>query len=163
MSVLTPEQVLALVPQQRPMRFIDEIVEIDADHIVGNYTWKTEDCAGYGADDTLVPPFKMIEMAAQIGSVAWCIYHMTLKMTPEEISQLVGFFTQVDGVEFFETLRAGDKVACLASFEPEGYFRDGKMVACVEFQFDGGPKDGKTIMTGLIGGMWVPKASPTLG
>ena len=37
------------------------------------------------------------------------------------------------------------------------------MVACVEFQFDGGPKDGKTIMTGLVGGMWVPKTSPTLG
>lgn len=163
MSVLTPEQVLALVPQQRPMRFIDEIVEIDADHIVGNYTWKPEDCAGYCADDTLAPPFKMIEMAAQIGSVAWCIYHMTLKMSPEEIGQLVGFFTQVESVEFFETVRVGDKVAVMASFEPEGYFREGKMVACVEFQFDGGPKDGKTIMTGIVAGMWVPKNSPTLG
>ena len=162
MSILTAAQVLALVPQQRPMRFIDEIVSVDSDHIVGNYTWKAEDCAGYFPNDT-VPPFKMIEMAAQIGSVAWCIYHMTLKMTPEEIALLVGFFTQVDGVEFFETVRVGDKVACLASFEPEGYFRDGKLVSCVEFQFDGGPKDGKTIMTGLVGGMWVPKSSPTLG
>lgn len=163
MTILTPAQVLALVPQQRPMRFIDEIVEIDSEHIVGNYIWKPEDCAGYSPDGTLAPPFKMIEMAAQIGSVAWCIYHMTLKMTPEEIALLVGFFTQVDGVEFFETVRVGDKVACMASFEPEGYFREGKMVACVEFQFDGGLKDGKTIMTGLVGGMWVPKTSPTLG
>ena len=100
MKVLTPEEVLALVPQQRPMRFVDEIVEIDSEHIVGNYTWKPEDCKGYFSDETLVPPFKMIEMAAQIGSVAWCIYHMTMKMTPEEIGQLVGFFTQVEQVEF---------------------------------------------------------------
>ena len=163
MTVLTPEQVLALVPQQRPMRFIDKIVEIDSDHIVGNYTWKAEDCAGYSPDDTLAPPFKMIEMAAQIGSVAWCIYHMTLRMTPEEIGQLIGFFTQVESVEFLETVRVGDKVAVMASFEPEGYFREGKMVACVEFQFDGGPKDGKTIMTGIVAGMWVPRNSPTLG
>lgn len=163
MSALTPAQILALVPQQRPMRFLDEIVEVDAEHIVGRYTWKPEDCAGYCADGTLVPPFKMIEMAAQIGSVAWCIYHMALKMPPEEIAQLVGFFTQVEGVEFFKTVRPGDTVACLASFEPEGYFREGKLVSCVEFQFDGGPKDGQTIMTGLVAGMWVPKNSPTLG
>ncbi len=162
MSVLTPGQVLALVPQQRPLRFIDEILEMDAEHIVGRYTWKPEDCAGYCADDTFVPPFKMIEMAAQIGSVAWCIYHMTLKMTPEEIAQLVGFFTQIENVEFIKTVRAGDTVACLASFEPEGYFREGKLLSCVEFQFDGGPKDGQTIMTGLVGGMWVPRNSPTL-
>jgi 3-hydroxyacyl-[acyl-carrier-protein] dehydratase len=163
LSELTPAQVLELIPQQRPMRFVDEIVELDADHIVGTYTWKPEDCAGYAPGGTLAPPFKMIEMAAQIGSVAWCIYHMTLKMTPEEIKQLVGFFTQVEGVEFFETVRSGDTVACLASFEPEGYFREGKLVSCIEMQFSGGPKDGKTIMTGIVAGMWVPRNSPTLG
>ena len=56
MRALTPAQILALVPQRQPMRFIDEIVEVDADHIVGNYTWKSEDCAGYSADDTLARP-----------------------------------------------------------------------------------------------------------
>ncbi len=99
MSVLTPEQVLALVPQQRPMRFIDEIVEIDEEHIVGNYAWKAEDCAGYSESGTLAPPFKMIEMAAQIGSVAWFIYPMTLKIAPEEHGQRVRFFPQVLTVE----------------------------------------------------------------
>lgn len=155
---LTPEQVLALVPQQRPMRFIDEIVEVDEEHIIGNYTWKEEDCAG-ASPAGIVPPFKMVEMAAQIGSVSWCIWHMTQTRTPEEIKLLVGFFTQVENMEFFEVVKAGDKVACMASFEPEGYFRDGKMVACIEFQFDGGPNDGKTIMTGTVAGMWVPKGS----
>jgi 3-hydroxyacyl-[acyl-carrier-protein] dehydratase len=163
MTALSPEQVLALVPQQRPMRFIDEILEVDQERIVGRYTWKPEDCAGYSAGDRVAPPFKIIEMGAQIGSVAWCIYHMTLKMSVEELAHLVGFFTQVESVGFFETVRAGDTVACMASFEPEGYFREGKLVSSVEFQFDGGPKDGKTIMTGLVAGMWVPKNSPTLG
>lgn len=159
MSVLTPAEVLSLVPQQRPMRFIDAIDEVDEEHILGRYTWKPEDCA----DDSVVPPFKMIEMGAQIGSVAWCIYHMTLTMSSEEIGQLVGFFTHVDNVEFLEVVRAGDKVACLASFDGEGYFRSGKLLSRIEIQFDGGPKDGKTIMTGLLAGMWVPKSSPSLG
>lgn len=163
MSVLTCEQVLALVPQQRPMRFIDAITEIDEKHIIGLYTWKAEDCAGYAPDDSVAPPFKMIEMAAQIGSVAWCIYHMTLTMTPGEIAQLVGFFTQVENVEFSSVVRAGDRVACRAGFDGEGYFREGKLVSLVEIQFDGGPKDGKTVMTGLVAGMWLPKNSPALG
>ncbi|MBI3288671.1 MAG: hypothetical protein HYZ74_04045 [Elusimicrobia bacterium] len=159
---LSPEQVLALVPQQKPMRFIDALVEVDEEHIIGHYSWTAPDCAGY-APDGVVPPFKMIEMAAQVGSVAWCIYHMTLRMTPDEVRQLMGFFTQVENVEFLEIVRAGDKVACMATFDGEGYFREGKLVSRVEIQFDGGPKDGKTIMTGLVAGMWVPKNSPTLG
>jgi len=159
MSVLTPEEVLALVPQQTPMRFIEEILEIDEDHILGAYTWKAADCAGYAADDKTVPPFKMIEMAAQVGSVAWCIYHMTLKMAPEEIKQLVGFFTQIEKGEFKAVVRAGDKVACMATFDNEGYFRGNKLVSHVEMQFDGGPRDGEEIFSGEIAGMWVPRTS----
>ena len=84
------------------------------------------------------------------------------------MGQRVGAFTKLalaceGAAAVIRLLRSFDKVAVMASFEPEGYFREGKMVACVEFQFDGGPKDGKTIMTGLVGGMWVPKTSPTLG
>ena len=163
MTVLTTAEVLALVPQQRPMRFIDAIDEVDEEHILGRYTWKPEDCAGYAPGDDIAPPFKMIEMGAQIGSVAWCIYHMRLTMSPEEIRQLIGFFTHVDNVEFFEVVRAGDTVACQASFDGEGYFRSGKLLSRIEIQFDGGPKDGRTFMTGLFAGMWVPKSSPTLG
>ena len=163
MTALTPEQVLALVPQQRPMRFIDEILEMDEEHIIGSYTWKPEDCAGYSPDGTVVPPFKLIEMSAQVGSVAWCIYHMSLRMSPAEIDQLVGYFTQIEGGVFAHPVRAGETVACQASFDEEGYFRNGKLLSRVEIQFDGGPKDGKTVMTGLVAGMWVPKSSPTLG
>ena len=100
MTALTKEEVLSLVPQQRPMRFISKIIEMDEEHILGNYAWTAEDCKGYAPGGKIVPPFKLIEMAAQIGSVAWCIYHMTLEQTPEEIKQLVGFFTQIEKGEF---------------------------------------------------------------
>ncbi len=162
MSVLTNAEVLSLVPQQRPMRFIESILEMDEEHILGTYTWKSEDCAGYAPDGKTVPSFKLIEMAAQVGSVAWCIYHMALKMAPEEINQLVGFFTQIEKGAFRKVVCAGDKVACMATFGAEGYFRGSKLVSHAEIQFDGGPKDGEEIFSGEISGMWVPKNSEKL-
>ena len=37
---MTPEEVLAAVPQQEPFRFIDEILELGEDHIVAAYTFR---------------------------------------------------------------------------------------------------------------------------
>ena len=159
MSILTPEQVLALVPQQQPFRFVDRILELDSEHILGEYTWKDEDCRNYIPGKLLAPQFKMLEMAAQIGNVAWCIYHMSLTVTPEEMRQLVGVFTQVDHGEFLAPVRAGEKVACLAEFGEAGYFRGNKLLSEVRMQISGGPEDGRDVFSGTISGMWVPKSS----
>jgi 3-hydroxyacyl-[acyl-carrier-protein] dehydratase len=162
MNDLTPAEILARVPQQRPMRFIDEIVELDAEHIVTRYTWKDEDCAGHFPGNPVVPGVKLIEMCAQTGNVAWGIYHMASKTTAEELKTLVGFFTQIEKGVFKKMVRPGDTVACLAQFGGEGYFRGNKLVAEVEIQFEGGPKDGETVFEGITAGMWVPKDSETL-
>jgi 3-hydroxyacyl-[acyl-carrier-protein] dehydratase len=159
MSVLTPAQILAMVPQQRPMRFVEELLEIDEEHILGAYTWKEEDCLGYSPDGKLVPPFKLIEMAAQIGSVSWCIWLMAQEISVDEIRQLVGFFTEIRAGEFRSPVHAGDRLLCQATFDEDGYFRKSKILTRVEMQFDGGPKDGETVFTGLISGMWVPKGA----
>ena len=160
MTALTSAQVLALVPQQRPMRFIDEILEMDEEHIIGSYTWKPEDCAGCSPDGSVVPPFKLIEMSAQVGSVAWCIYQMSLRLSVEEIDQLVGYFTQIEGGVFAHPVRAGETVACQASFGDEGYFRTTKILSRVEIQIAGGPRDGLEVFSGLISGVWLPKNAP---
>ncbi len=162
MNDLTKAEVLARVPQQRPMRFIDEIVEMDEEHILARYTWKDEDCAGHFPGNPVVPGVKMIEMCAQTGNVAWGIYQMAHKVSEDELRQMVGFFTQVDKGVFKKMVRPGETVLCMAQFGEEGYFRNNKLVAEVEIQFEGGPKDGETIFTGVTSGMWVPKDSETL-
>ncbi len=156
MSLLTAGEILSLVPQRRPMRFIDEILEIDEDHILGAYSWKPEDCAGYSPGGQVAPPFKLIEMAAQIGSVAWCIYHMALNSSTEEIRRLLGVLTQVEKVEFKNTVRAGEKTTCVARFRDEGYFRGNKIVSETEMRITGGPRDGREVLSGVVSGMWVP-------
>jgi len=159
---LTPAEILARVPQQRPMRFVDEILELDDEHIVTKYTWKDEDCEGHFPGNPVVPGVKMIEMCAQTGNVAWGIYHMASKTTAEELQQMVGFFTQADKVVFKRMVRPGETVACCAQFGADGYFRGNKLVAEIEIQFLGGPKDGETVMTAITSGMWVPKDSEAM-
>lgn len=162
MNDLTPDEVLRQVPQQRPMRFIDEILELDEEHILTKYTWRDEDCLGHFPGNPVVPGVKMIEMCAQTGNVAWGIYLMGTKTSPEELKQMVGFFTQVDKGAFKKMVRPGETVACMAQFGEDGYFRNNKLVAEVEIQFLGGPKDGQTVFTGVTSGMWVPKDSESL-
>jgi 3-hydroxymyristoyl/3-hydroxydecanoyl-(acyl carrier protein) dehydratase len=144
------------------MRFIDEILEMDVDHILAVYTWKPEDCAGHFPGNPVVPGVKLIEMAAQVGNVAWGIYHMALQTSPEEILRMVGFFTEIERGTFKKIVRPGDKVAAMAVFGEDGYFRGNKMVSHIEIQFSGGPKDAEEIFSGQTSGMWVPRDSETL-
>lgn len=162
MTELSAAEVLALVPQQPPMRFIDEIVELDREHIIGRYTWKPVDCEGHFPGNPVVPGVKLIEMCAQVGNVAWGIYHLAAQTTTEEMKLLVGFFTEIEKGSFKKTVRPGDTVLCQASFGEEGYFRGNKVVTEVEIQFEGGARDGETVFTGKTSGLWVPKDSETM-
>ena len=59
MTALTPEQVLALVPQQDPFRFIDEILELDENHIVSTVRFSPE-------LDFVVPPAELAPYLARV-------------------------------------------------------------------------------------------------
>lgn len=158
MTALSCKEVLALLPQQSPMRFVDSILELDFEHIVGSYLWKREDCEHYTPGRDAVPPFKLVEMAAQVGTTAWCIYHMAKERTAEEVKHLVGVFTQIERFSLAEVVRPGDTVVCEAVFGEEGYFRGNKIVSEVRACFRGGERDGRLAFSGLLSGLFIPKA-----
>ncbi|MFI5347435.1 MAG: 3-hydroxyacyl-ACP dehydratase FabZ family protein [Elusimicrobiota bacterium] len=154
---MTPAEILKLLPQAKPSRFVDEILEIGAGHIVTKYTWTQQDCDGHFPGNPVVPGVKMLEMSVQSGLVAWGLYLKGSGQAPQD-----AFFTQVERASFKLAVRPGETVICRASFGKDGFFKDGKISVEAETKFLGGPKDGEQIFAGKISGTWVPKDSENL-
>lgn len=138
MNDLPPSEVLRLMPQQRPARFIDEILELDSEHIATKYTWREEDCAGHFPGNPVVPGVKILEMGAQTGAVAWGLY-LNGGGTP------ASSFSRVEMGTFKKMVRPGDSVVCTArsTGDKEGF-------VAVEIRFSGGPQDGESAFTGVL-------------
>ena len=156
MNDLTPRELLDQLPRRRPSRFIEEILEVSAGHILAKYTWTEEDCAGHFPGNPVVPGVKMLEMAVQTGVVAWGRFLMGAK------ADLDSYFTHVERAAFKKSVRPGEATVCRASFGKDGFFREGKISLEVETKFFGGPKDGEAIFAGKITGTFVPKDSENL-
>ena len=75
-SPITGATLLELLPQQEPFRFIDEILEVDEEHIVARYTFRPEAdfYRGHFPGNPITPGVLLIESMAQTGVVALGIY-----------------------------------------------------------------------------------------
>ncbi len=149
MSVLIAAEILRLLPQRPPLRFIDEILEIDAQRVLTRYTWKDSDCAGHFPGNPVVPGVKLIEMAAQTALFAWANY---LLGAQENAKRLNCRLASIDKGAFKKMVRPGDTVACRAIFGAAGFFRDGTLKAEVDVKFFGGSQEGELVFCGVISG-----------
>jgi len=103
---LSPQQVLTMVPQQPPFRFLDALLELDEHHIVGQYTFRADEpfYAGHFPDEPITPGVILLEAMAQTGVVALGIYLMSLEVPVEEIDRWKTMFTEAE-VEFTGLVR----------------------------------------------------------
>jgi 3-hydroxyacyl-[acyl-carrier-protein] dehydratase len=101
---LTPEEILNLIPQQSPFRFIDQITEVDAEQITGSYTFRADEFfyRGHFPGKPVTPGVILLECMCQIGVVALGIYLLSLEVTPAEIKQWLTMFTDAE----FECMRS---------------------------------------------------------
>lgn len=149
--VLSPTEVLARVPQQEPFRFIDEITELDDEHIVSSYRFR-EDAdfyRGHFPGNPITPGVILVETMAQAGVVALGLYLCALERPAEELEKLVTVFTDAS-VDFSGAVRPGERVTTVGR---KTFFRRLKLRSEVEMRLD----DGTVVCSGALSGMGVPR------
>jgi len=145
---LTCAEVLAAVPHRPPFRFIDEILELDADHIVATCRF-APDAAFYGGHfpgNPITPGVLLLEAMAQAGVVAHGIY--LLGSDPAPAGPLLTLFTDAT-VEFTGIVRPGERVVIRGR---KLVFRRRLLRSEVEMQLE----DGTLVCHGTLSGMGVP-------
>ena len=150
-EALSAQELLARLPQQEPFRFIDEILEVDDDHIEAAYTWRpdAEFYRGHFPGNPLTPGVLLVESMAQAGVVALGIYLVSKARPAYETEKLVTVFTDAQ-VEFNGIVRPGDRVFISGR---KVFFRRLKLRSEVEMRLE----DGSVVCSGVLSGMGVTR------
>ncbi len=148
---LSPEEVLELLPQQEPFRFVYEILEVDEDHIVARYRFRPDAdfYRGHFPGDPITPGVILLESMAQVGVVALGIYLYALQYGREGVKRRVALFTDAS-IDFSGVVKPGERVTVSAQ---KTFFRRGKLRSEASMALE----DGTVVCSGTISGLGVER------
>ena len=145
----TPTDVLNALPQRPPFRFVDEILELDDEHIVAAYRFpeNAEYYRGHFPGNPITPGVLLLEAMAQAGVVAHGIYLLARSADAGD-ERMLTLFTDAT-VEFTGIVRPGERVVVRAR---KVLFRRRLLRSAVELTLE----DGRVVCSGTLSGMGVP-------
>ena len=148
------QEVLELVPQQAPFRFIDEIISLDEEQIVGAYRFRDDEYfyRGHFPGRPITPGVILIETMAQIGVVAFGMYLLACQknIRPSQLNGPLSLFSLADGIEFKGIVKPGERVIVKGK---KIYMRKGALKVDINMERE----NGEVVCVGQLAGMGVDK------
>ncbi len=149
--VLTPMEILSMIPQREPFRFIDEILEIDDEHVVASYRFRTDHgfYGGHFPGRPVTPGVILLEAMAQAALVAHGIYLLAKETLREEVERTLSLFMDAE-IEFSAMVPPGARVLTTGR---KVLYRRKRLRSEVRMHLE----DGTLVCAGRLSGMGVPR------
>ncbi len=146
--MLSNAAILALLPHQKPFRFVDEIIFVDEHSIEGHYTFLGEEFfyRGHFPSIPITPAVLLTECCAQIGLVCFGIYLLDLQGMAIDDKKLPLF--TASNMQYYKKVYPGEKLFVRAA---KTVFRHGKLRCTVEMS----DINNNLVCDGQISGMFV--------
>jgi 3-hydroxyacyl-[acyl-carrier-protein] dehydratase len=142
---MTSNQIIHLLPYQKPFLFVDELTTISKDGMIGNYTFKADEYfyKGHFKSNPVTPGVILTECMAQIGLVCLGIYLFKDEISNRMPLQIALTSSQID---FFLTVAPNEKVTVISEIE---FYRFNKLKCQVKML----NQKNELVCRGIISGM----------
>ena len=140
------EDIIQLLPYQKPFLFVDGIDSISEDGITGHYTFKKDESfyKGHFKDNPITPGVILTECIAQIGLVCLGIYLLKDELNKSAKPRIALTSHQMD---FYLPVLPNEKVTVISEKE---VFRFNKLKCKVKMMNE----KGELVCRGVISGMF---------